>query len=198
MFDFGLAVIEGMVPAFFGIILGTALLRAMPRAATLGVVMIAAAYGGQYLWSENTSERQIENEKSARTKIQRLIEAQESYRLSNVIKGYSCNLMELGQTFENVVEFEPRYAARYSRATDGIFIYDLVCVSKGKRIDKFVLIARTPPSVRSSRYAYCADETGVVRELDRRVATSCMPGGVIPPGKMIDIETFIANKKLKN
>ena len=33
VFDFGLAVMEGMVPAFFGVILGTALVNSMPRAA---------------------------------------------------------------------------------------------------------------------------------------------------------------------
>lgn len=198
VFDFSLAMAEGMVPAFFGVILGTVLVNSMPRAATLGVVMIFVAYGGLYLWADNLHDKLVQNETAARTKIQRLVEAQESYRLSNEEKGYSCNLAELGQDFENMVEFSPEYAARYSRATDRTFIYDLVCTAPGTPIDKYVLVARTPPTIKTSRYAYCTDESGVVRKIDRRHAASCLPRGVAPPGKMVDVKTYIANRKLNN
>jgi hypothetical protein len=198
LLDFGLGVMEAMVPAFFGIILGTALVRAMPRAATLGVLMIFVAYGAVYLWSDHLHEQLVKNEISAHTKMLRLVEAQESYRLSNEDQGYSCSLSDLGQEFENMVEFSPQYSARYSRATDGIFIYDLVCMTPGTPMDKYVIVARTPPTIKTSRYAYCANESGQVRKVDRRRATFCLPDGLIPPGKMVDMKTFMANKKSTN
>jgi hypothetical protein len=195
IFEFALAVVEAIVPAFFGVILGTALVRATPRGATLGVILIVVAFGGLYYWTNRSHQALVANEEAARSKVQRLIEAQESYRLSNAELGYSCDLNELGIGFTKIVEFSPEYAASYSRATDGTFIYDLVCIVPSKPVENYILVARTPPSVRTSRYAYCADEKGVVRELDRRASTSCMPDGVIPAGKMVDVKTFIANKK---
>ena len=178
---FGLAV--AMPGALLGAWLGGFIGRVTAVPALVGGVITAigvltAAAHVPFVFTERAA-----GEAGARTKLRALVTAQNRFPASDRRGGYTCNLKELGQTFDAPVQWHKPY-----RPVEGIYgggtwapaggyEFMLLCPKKGPRSDRFRLAA-APVRGTLGRWAYCAEADGAIRQVNRSQynETNCSVG----------------------
>ena len=167
-FGLAFAMPGALAGAWLGGFIGrTAHVPAMAGAAVTAIGVLTAAIHVPFVFAERAAL-----EAEARTKLQALVTAQDRFHSSNRGGDYTCNLKELGQTFDTPVRWHKPLrpvAGIYQGGTwvaAGGYEFMLLCRHWGRRSNRFRLTA-APARGALGRWAYCGEADGTIRQVGR-------------------------------
>jgi hypothetical protein len=180
-FEFALGLGFAMPAALLGAWLGGYLGRAMALPPLAGTAVIAAGVLAAALHVPFVLAERAAGERDARERLGALVTAQNDFRASGN-GAYSCNLNDLGQTFDTPVRryepirpFEGNYkTSTWAKAGD----YEFMLRCEQRKVGNRFLLTAAPAVAPFGRWAYCVEADGVIRSVERRQYNKegCSPG----------------------
>ena len=102
-FEILIALVIGLPPAILGVFLGNFLRRNVPWPQLGGIVLVTLAVGGAAVSASATASDIVRVEALASKKVVALIVAQHAFRAAHRLRGYTCDLGELGGPFSGPI-----------------------------------------------------------------------------------------------
>lgn len=187
-FEILIALVIGLPPTILGVLLGNFLRRNVPWPQLGGIVLVTLAVGGAAVSATATASDIVRVEALALKKVVALIVAQHAFRAAHPLRGYTCDLGELGEPFSGpITSNHPRRRYRLdgvvyrggTTAVEGEYRYSLKCAGKPDPQELFVLIARTQPGGSRPLDIFCAGPDGAIRSIKRSRRIFCFAEGRI-------------------
>ncbi len=187
-FEILIALVIGLPPTILGVLLGNFLRRNVPWPQLGGIVLVTLAVGGAAVSATATASDIVRVEALALKKVVALIVAQHAFRAAHPLRGYTCDLGELGEPFSGpITSGHPRRRYRLggvvyrggTTAVEGEYRYSLKCAGKPDPQELFVLIARTQPGDSRPLDIFCAGPDGAIRSIKRSRRIFCFAEGRI-------------------
>jgi hypothetical protein len=190
-FEIVSALLIGLTPAAFGVVLGRWVRQWVPWPAGSGVALIALALAGALVSATFTAAEMTRLEAIAVRKVAVLLTAERRFRRSLPHRGYTCNFSELGEPLTGPVgSHQQTYALGgvvYRGGTAFIeneYRYSLMCSAERGAQDSFVLTARSLVEQGDTRplAIICAGPNGIIRSIrSGRLYTCFVEGQIVEP-----------------
>jgi hypothetical protein len=175
----GLAV--GMPPAMLGALLGGLTSRVSFGRSLVGGTIAALGLAVAAAHAPVILARTVASESNASAKIRSLMAAQDRFRSSNPIRGFSCDLDELGERLDAPARPIDRRARRVGTyAPAGDYEFSLQCGGGINPVTTYVLMAK-PGQQGLGRWIYCAEADGRLLVAKRHRSNFCFKEGVPVP-----------------
>lgn len=189
-FEILIALVIGLPPAILGVLLGNFLRRNVPWPQLGGIVLVTLAVGGAAVSATATASDIVRVEALASKKVVALIVAQHAFRAAHPLRGYTCDLGELGEPFSGpITSGHPRRRYRLdgvvyrggTAAVEGEYRYSLQCAGKPDPQELFVLTAtlRAQPVGSRPLDIFCAGPDGAIRSIKSSRRIFCFAEGRI-------------------
>ncbi len=188
-FEILIALVIGLPPAILGVLLGNFLRRNVPWPQLGGIVLVTLAVGGAAVSATATASDIVRVEALASKKVVALIVAQHAFRAAHPLRGYTCDLGELGEPFSGpITNNHPSASYRLdgvvyrggTAAVEGEYRYSLQCAGKPDPQELFVLTARAQASYGArSLDIFCAGPDGAIRSIKSSRRIFCFAEGRI-------------------
>jgi hypothetical protein len=176
----GLAV--GMPPALVGALVGGLMNRVGLRRPLVGGTIAALGLAAAALHAQVMLARTVASESGALARIRALRDAQTRFRTANPARGFSCDLNDLGESFDAAARRYPPsipVAGVYRvgmYAPAGDYDFWLYCTNEVTPATAFALFAMARQNG-LGRWVYCAEADGRLREIGRRRYNFCFTDG---------------------
>ena len=190
-FEILIALVIGLPPAILGVLLGNFLRRNVPWPQLGGIVLVTLAVGGAAVSATATASDIVRVEALASKKVVALIVAQHAFRAAHPLRGYTCDLGELGVPFSGpITNNHPSASYRLdgvvyrggTAAVEGEYRYSLQCAGKPDSQELFVLTATlraNPPDGSRPLDIFCAGPDGAIRSIKSSRQIFCFAEGRI-------------------
>ena len=185
-FEIPIALVIGLPPAILGVLLGNFLRRNVPWPQLGGIVLVTLAVGGAAVSATATASDIVRVEALASKKVVALIVAQHAFRAAHPLRGYTCDLGELGVPFSGPIT---NTSASYrldgvvyrggTTAVEGEYRYSLQCAGKPDPQELFVLTARKQQAYSRPLDIFCAGPDGAIRSIKSARLYFCFAEGRI-------------------
>lgn len=186
-FEIPIALVIGLPPAILGVLLGNFLRRNVPWPQLGGIVLVTLAVGGAAVSATATASDIVRVEALASKKVVALIVAQHAFRAAHPLRGYTCDLGELGVPFSGPITNTSVsyrldgviYRGR-TAAVEGEYRYSLQCAGTPDPQELFVLTAfRAQPYGSRPLDFFCAGPDGAIRSIKSARLYFCFAEGRI-------------------
>lgn len=186
-FEIPIALVIGLPPAILGVLLGNFLRRNVPWPQLGGIVLVTLAVGGAAVSATATASDIVRVEALASKKVVALIVAQHAFRAAHPLRGYTCDLGELGVPFSGPItntsvsyRLDGVVYRGGTAAVEGEYRYSLQCAGKPDPQELFVLTAfRVQPYGSRPLDFFCAGPDGVIRSIKSARLYFCFAEGRI-------------------
>ena len=188
-FEILIALVLGLPPAILGVLLGRLLTRKVPRPQVNGIALVTLALGAAAVHARVTASDITRVEALALKKVVALIAAQHEFRAAHPLRGYTCDLGELGEPFSGTITSNhPSESYRLdgvvyrggTAAVEGEYRYSLKCEGKPDPQELFVLTARAQPVGSRPLDIFCAGPDGAIRSIrSGRLYSCCAEGRIV-------------------
>lgn len=202
-FEIVIALALGFPPAVLGVLLGNLVRRKVPAPQLGGIALVTLALGVAAVSAIATASDMNRMETLALKKVGALSAAQHAFRAAHPLRGFTCNLGELGVPFSSpinknhpaesyrlgrvvyrggtaVIEDGYRYSVKCEVAcADNQPIYAVKCEDKPGPQALFILTARPLDSIRRPPDIFCAGPDGAIRSVRFGKLYSCIAEGRI-------------------
>lgn len=187
-FEIPIALVIGLPPAILGVLLGNFLRRNVPWPQLGGIVLVTLAVGGAAVSATATASDIVRVEALASKKVVALIVAQHAFRAAHPLRGYTCDLGELGGPFSGpITNNHPSASYRLdgvvyrggTTAVEGEYRYSLQCAGKPDPQELFVLTARKQQAYSRPLDIFCAGPDGAIRSIKSARLYFCFAEGRI-------------------
>jgi hypothetical protein len=182
------ALVIGLPPAILGVLLGNLVRRKVPWRHLGGIVLVTLAVGIAAVSATATVSDIFRVEALALKKVVALIAAQHEFRAAHPLRGYTCDLGDLGEPFSGpITSNHPSESYRLdgvvyrggTAAVESEYRYSLKCEGKPDPQELFVLTARAKPVGSRPLDIFCAGPDGAVRSTRSGRLYSCFAEGRI-------------------
>jgi hypothetical protein len=182
------ALVIGFPPAILGVLLGNLVRRRVPWPEVGGIAFVTLAVGVAAVSAMATASDIIRVETLALKKVVALIAAQREFRAAHPLRGYTCDLGELGEPFSGAITSHPPSESYRldgvvyrggTAAFAGEYRYSLKCEGKTDPQELFVLTARAQPVGSRPLHIFCAGPDGAIRSIRSGRLYSCFAQGRI-------------------
>ncbi|MEQ1897571.1 MAG: hypothetical protein ABL971_09330 [Vicinamibacterales bacterium] len=196
-FEVLIAFAIGFPPAILGVLLGKAVRRHVPSPEVGGIALVTLALAVAAVSARGTLSEVTRMETLASKKVGVLIAAQREFHAAHPLRGYTCNLGELGEPFSGPIEKNHpsesyhlngvAYHGGTAAIEDG-YRYSLKCVAtlpawkdKPDPQESFVLTVRSLVERGDTRplKIFCAGADGAIRSIRTGRLYSCFAEGRI-------------------
>lgn len=186
-FEIPIALVIGLPPAILGVLLGNFLRRNVPWPQLGGIVLVTLAVGGAAVSATATASDIVRVEALASKKVVALIVAQHAFRAAHPLRGYTCDLGELGVPFSGPItntsvsyRLDGVVYRGGTAAVEGEYRYSLRCAGKPDPQELFVLTAfRAQPYGSRPLDFFCAGPDGAIRSIKSARLYFCFAEGRI-------------------
>lgn len=186
-FEIPIALVIGLPPAILGVLLGNFLRRNVPWPQLGGIVLVTLAVGGAAVSATATASDIVRVEALASKKVVALIVAQHAFRAAHPLRGYTCDLGELGVPFSGPItntsvsyRLDGVVYRGGTAAVEGEYRYSLRCAGKPDPQELFVLTAfRAQPYGSRPLDFFCAGPDGAIRSIKSARMYFCFAEGRI-------------------
>jgi hypothetical protein len=188
-FEILIALVIGLPPAILGVLLGRLVRRKVPRPQVSGIALVTLALGVAAVHARVTASDITRVEALALKKVVALIAAQHEFRAAHPLRGYTCDLGELGEPFSGTIKSNhPSESYRLdgvvyrsgTAAVEGEYRYSLKCEGKPDPQELFVLTARAQPVGSRPLDIFCAGPDGAIRSIrSGRLYSCCAEGRIV-------------------
>lgn len=184
-----IGLVIGLPPAVLGVLLGNLVRQRVPWPEVGGIALVMLALGVAAVSATANASNILRVEALAENKVAALIAAQREFRAAHPLRGYTCDLGELGVPFSGPIK-KNRPSASYRLAgvvyrggtgvTEGEYHYSLQCQDKPDPQELFVLTVRDWNQLGSRPLDnFCAGPDGTIRVIGRGKLYSCFAEGQI-------------------
>ena len=118
-FEILIALVIGLPPAILGVLLGRLVRRKVPRPEVSGIALVTLALGVAAVHARVTASDITRVKALAQNKVAALVAAQHAFRAAHPLRGYTCNLEELGVPFSGPIR--TNHASESYRLGDVIY-----------------------------------------------------------------------------
>ena len=186
-FEIPIALVIGLPPAILGVLLGNFLRRNVPWPQLGGIVLVTLAVGGAAVSATATASDIVRVEALASKKVVALIVAQHAFRAAHPLRGYTCDLGELGVPFSGPItntsvsyRLDGVVYRGGTASVEGEYRYFLRCAGKPDPQELFVLTAfRAQPYGSRPLDFFCAGPDGAIRSIKSARMYFCFAEGRI-------------------
>lgn len=187
-FEILIALVIGLPPAILGVLLGRFVRRQVPWPQLGGIALVTLAVGVVAVSAAATASDIIRVEALAFKKVGALIAAQYAFRGAHPMRGYTCDLGELGEPFSGPITSNHRSESYRidgvvyrggTKALEGEYRYSLKCEGKPDPQESFVLTARAQPVGSRPLDVFCAGPDGAIRSIGSGRLYYCFAEGRI-------------------
>ena len=187
-FEILIGLVIGLPPAILGVLLGRLVRRRVPRPEIGGIALVTLSLGVAAVSAWVTASDMARVEALALKKVAALIAAQHEFRAAHLLRGYTCDLGELGEPFSGpITNNHPSESYRLdgvvyrggTAAVEGEYRYSLKCEGKPDPQELFVLTARAQPVGSRPLHIFCAGPDGAIHVVRSGRLYSCWAEGRI-------------------